>query len=61
MYLFTLSNGQVWKQDISTGDDTPRFFHTGDRVRIERTTLGAYEFAVPRLGTKNWVLVTRVR
>jgi hypothetical protein len=61
IYLISLENGQIWRQDITSSPPTSRFFREGDEVHVEKGLLGSYHLSVPRLGTKNWVLVTRVR
>ena len=58
IYLISLANGQVWRQE---GSPLPALFRVGNDVRIERGALGSYHLSVVPLGEKNWVLVTRAR
>jgi len=58
IYLITLANGQVWRQEGST---LTSFFRTGYDVKIEKAMLGSYQMSTPQTGEKNWVRVTRVR
>lgn len=58
-YVFSLSNGQVWRQE--EGSQVATFFHIGDDVRIERGLLGSYHMSTAAAGSKNWVLVTRIQ
>jgi len=58
IYLITLANGQVWRQE---GSSLTSFFRTGYEVKIEKAMLGAYQMSTPQTGEKNWVRVTRVR
>jgi hypothetical protein len=57
VYLITLANGQVWRQD---GSQVTAFFRVGNEVRIERGAFGSYHMSVVALGAKNWVLVKRI-
>ncbi|MGH8258267.1 MAG: hypothetical protein ACREUG_01100 [Steroidobacteraceae bacterium] len=58
IFIISLANGQVWRQD---GSQIPLFFRVGDPVRIERHVLGSYHLSTTRTGSKNWVYVTRIR
>jgi hypothetical protein len=58
MYLISLANGQVWRQE---GSQLPALFKVGSDVRIERGAFGSYHLSVAAFGDKNWVLVTRTQ
>jgi hypothetical protein len=58
IYMISLANGQVWRQE---GSSLTSFFRNGYDVQIEKATLGSYRMSTPQTGTKNWVRVTRVR
>jgi len=58
IYLISLANGQVWRQE---GSSVTAFFRSGSEVKIEKAMLGSYQMSTPQTGTKNWVRVTRVR
>jgi len=60
LFIITLENGQVWRQE-GEGAQITRFFHAGDDVRIEKGLLGAYHMSTAATGGKNWVAVTRIR
>lgn len=57
VFLFSLSNGQVWREEGSQYT----FFHAGDDVSIAKGALGSYRMSAAALGTKNWVRVTRIQ
>jgi hypothetical protein len=54
-YVFTLDNGQVWRQ-LSPGSDL--LLQVGDTVRIVRGALGSYQLLAP---TQRGCKVSRVR
>ena len=58
IWLITLDNGQVWRQD---GSPTTMFFKAGDNVTLEKGTLGQYRMTSASLKSKNWLQVTRVK
>jgi hypothetical protein len=57
VFLISLANGQVWRQD---GSQLTVLFRVGNEVRIERGAFGSYHMSVTALGAKNWVLVKRI-
>jgi hypothetical protein len=57
VYLISLANGQVWRQD---GSQVTLLFRVGHEVRIERGAFGSYHMSASALGAKNWVLVKRI-
>ncbi len=54
--VFLLDNGQLWRQ--ANTDSLPPI-RPGDRVRVERSTLGGYKMEF--LKQKRWALVKRMR
>jgi len=58
IYLISLANGQVWRQE---GSSITSFFRSGYDAKIEKAMLGSYQMSTPQTGEKNWVRVTRVR
>ena len=58
VYVFTLDNGQVWRQDEARYGFDPQ---VDDEVTVRKGSLGSYRLNLDKDGTKNWVRVTRVR
>ncbi len=58
IYIFSLANGQVWREE---GSEVAFFVRAGDPVHIKRASLGSYHMWTPGLGEKNWMYVRRVR
>jgi len=57
-WLFTLDNGQVWRQDEVRVGFMPE---EGDEVTIRKGSLGSYRLSLDKDGTKSWVRATRVQ
>ena len=57
-WLFTLDNGQVWRQDEARDGFLPE---EGDEVTVRKGSMGSYRLSLDKDGSKNWVRATRVR
>jgi len=57
-WLFTLDNGQVWRQDEVRVGFQPE---QGEEVTLRKGALGSYRLNLDRDGSKAWVRVTRMR
>ncbi len=58
IYLITLDNGQIWRQQEMT---TNFLLHVGETVRIDRGALGSYMLKPIVEGRSGWIRVTRVK
>lgn len=58
LYLITLANGQVWRQE---GTQITSFFRVGFNAHIERGLFGEYRMSTHQTGEKNMVSVTRIQ
>jgi hypothetical protein len=61
VYVFWLANGQMWREEGTQRSQIVVFFRAGTDARIEKGALGSYQMSTTATGTKNWVLVTRIR
>jgi hypothetical protein len=61
VFVISLANGQIWRQQGTQRAQVAIFFRAGDDVRIEKATFGSYHMSSAQTGTKNWVVVTRIR
>jgi hypothetical protein len=61
VFVISLANGQIWRQQGPQRAQVAIFFRAGDDVRIEKATFGSYHMSSAQTGTKNWVVVTRIR
>jgi len=57
-WLFTLDNGQVWRQDEAREGFLPE---EGDEVTVRKGSMGSYRLNLDKDGSKIWVRATRVR
>ena len=57
-WLFTLDNGQVWRQDEVRVGFLPE---QGEEVTLRKGALGSYRLNLDKDGSKAWVRVTRMR
>ncbi len=57
-WLFTLDNGQVWRQDEVRVGFEPE---AGDEVTVRKGSMGSYRLSLDKDGSKSWVRATRVR
>jgi len=58
LYVVTLDNGQVWRQQESEVDFP---LEAGETVRIDKGAMGSYRLHPVREGWKRWIRVTRTK